>query len=165
MIGQPLPRVPVAATLRTSFRCDQQGSALLVALFVITVVAALGVIGIRLGGIQTHMASLELDGHRAELAASAGIEAFAHRIANRAPAAATPPCPGTPVNIAIGDSAGNGAFVVRLVSCTRIVSGAVPNEQAVYDIAASAQRGAFGQPNFVQRTVMRRISTIGAGAY
>jgi Tfp pilus assembly protein PilX len=138
-------------------RHPEQGSALVVALFVITVVAALGVIAIRLGGTQTQAASLEMDGYRAEYAARAGIEAFANRVF----AAGAPPCPGTPAGIAIGDSAGNGNFVVSLTTCTRVASGAA----AVYEIEVEAQRGGFGEPNFVRRTVGRRISTIGAGSY
>lgn len=129
------------------------------AIFLMTVVAALGAFAMRLSVNHQQSASLQVVSYRVESAARAGIEAVAHRVANRTPSSPTVPCP-APGLITIGDSAGNEPIRVELVSCVRIVVGAAPNEHAVYEIAVEAQRGTFGEPNFVRRTVSHRIFTL-----
>jgi MSHA biogenesis protein MshP len=149
---------------------SQSGSALVIALFLVVVVAALGVFAVRIGGAQQQTATLQLLGYQAEAAANAGLEVWANRLANALPPALPPACPviGNPAPlIPIGNYPGTGlnGYVVRLEACQLIVSGTGLNQRGVYDIAVSASRGNFGDPDFVRRQLSRRMSNIGLGSY
>jgi len=135
----------------------QRGSALLIALFLIVVVAALGIFAIRLEMDQRQTATLELLQARANLAAHAGLEYWTGRAF---PPPSLVPCANRQINFLAADRL--DGFVVN-ASCTRIVMGA----QVVYRISSTATHGVYGQRDFVRRTLTRTVTnmdTSGANA-
>jgi MSHA biogenesis protein MshP len=128
---------------------NQQGSALLTALFLIVVVAALGVTAMRLGNDQRHTSTLEVLQMRATFAAHAGLEYWTRRaFANN-----NIPCSSDRINLNPGDRL--DGFSVQ-ASCTRIQMGT----QVVYDITAVATHGVYGDPDFVSRRLRRRVTNM-----
>ena len=130
----------------------QRGSALFAALFLLIVVGMLGAYAVRLGVNEQHAVSLQLLQIRAEAAAASGLEFASNRALIDICALATP------VNLAASPEL--APFVVG-VSCTRISSGA----QRVYELSATAATGAYGSPDFVQRTLLRRVTNIPPGVW
>jgi len=127
-------------------RRRQRDSALLAALFLIVVVAALGLYAMRLGINQQQAASLELLQFRAHAAANAGLEFWANRISNNNAV----PC-GTTAPAFEGFS--------LTVTCTRTDTGLA----VVYELTCTARRGTYGTAEFVQREATRRVTTMGTG--
>lgn len=124
----------------------EQGSALLAAIFLIVVVAALGVFSMRLGTSQTHAAHVQLLQVRAEIAANNGIEAASNR-------ARFGTCnSSTPLTI--------DGFAIT-VTCTGVPTGA----PVVYELRSVASSGVYGRPEFVQRTATRKVSNLGVGSW
>ncbi len=132
----------------------QRGAALIVALFLIVVVAALGVFALRIGINQSQAASLSLLEARAESAAHAGLEYWSRRVH----ANSSLPC--APTNVPLSSLTGFQGFTVT-VDCQRIASGT----GFVYEVTARARHGSFGQPDFVQREAFRRVTNLGAQAW
>jgi MSHA biogenesis protein MshP len=128
----------------------QGGSALLAALFLIIVVAALGIFAMRLGMDQRKAASLELLQLRANTAAHAGLEYWTQRA--RA-SNGTIGCSTDSITFLAADRL--DGFQVQ-ASCTRIPMGTA----VVYEISADAMHGVYGQPDFVRRTARRRVTDL-----
>ena len=116
-------------------------------MFLIVVVAALGVFAARLGANQQQVASLELAQFRAVAAANAGLEFWSNRINNNS-------------NVACGATPAFDGHALAVV-CTRIASAA----GIVYDITCTASRGTYGTPDFVRRSATRRVTTIAPGVW
>lgn len=135
-----------------------RGFALVAALFLLVVASALGLFAMRLGAHQEQTASLQLGERRALAAAHAGLEYWS----NRAFGNPSLPC-GAPVSLNLQAYAPNAGFdgYQVTVSCVRIASG----PQAVYEVTADAWSGTFGNPDFVRRSLTRRIGNIGAGTW
>jgi MSHA biogenesis protein MshP len=130
----------------------QQGSALLTALFLIVVVAALGVAAMRLGNDQRHSATLEVLQMRATFAAHAGLEYWTRRAFLNS----NIPCSSDQINFNPQDRL--DGFTVQ-ASCTRIAMDAL----AVYEITAVATHGAYGNPDYVRRSLRRRVTNMDPG--
>jgi len=128
----------------------QRGSALMAALFLIVVVAALGVAAMRLGNDQRHSATLELLQIRAGAAANAGLEYWTRRAFVNNNIACTAD------TIAFDPLDRLDGFTV-LASCVRI-----PMEAGsfVYYITAVATHGNYGEADYVRRTVTRRATNL-----
>jgi len=130
-----------------------RGFALVAALFMIVVLAALGLFALRMSSTQQQSINLTIQGSRAQAAANAGIEFAANRVF-----LAPPACPNTTLNLNQGALAG---FAVR-ITCVKsnpdpVVSGiAYP----VFELSATATIGTYGQPDYSSRTVTRTFSTI-----
>lgn len=133
-------------------RRRSRGSALVIALFLIVVVGALGAFAVRSQTDQTQQSNLQLIRYRAAAAAQAGLEYWSYQVA----ANNNVPCPASPGStINFGSTGGLNGFSVT-VRCVRIVTG--PN--AVYEVTATGRNNAnYGSADFVQRTLERRIST------
>lgn len=127
----------------------QRGSALIAALFLIVVLAALGVFAARIGADQQQTANLQLLQYRALAAANTGLEFWANRAFNN------PAIPCAATNLNLNGFSGLNGFIVT-VTCVRIVSAA----QAVYEVTAVASSGAYGSLDFVRRTLTRRMTNI-----
>lgn len=135
----------------------QTGMALVAALFIIVVLAALGIMALRINTSQQQTANLSLLGLRAQAAAQAGIEFGS----NRALRAGICNTGGTTLNL--NQAALNG-FSVR-VTCS---PGNIPSNSHVvngiayriYDLDAFAWRGTYGTPDYVSRTASRTVSPI-----
>lgn len=134
---------------------QQRGVVLIAVLFLIVVLAGLGVFAIRLGTEQQQSVNLELLGARAQAAADSGIELGAYRALSAAACAPLLPTI-TTVTVTLTEAALNG-FTVR-IDCrhsTHVV-GAVTYD--VYRLNAFAQSGTYGTPAYVTRTATRIVS-------
>lgn len=132
-----------------SIRHQQRGMALVAALFLIVVLAALGVFAMRIGTAQQQTADLNLLNARALAAANSGIEFGANRTlqALSCPSSST-------LSWLQGALAG---FSVR-VTCNRTTHADASNTYYVYQLDAYAQRGTFGAPEFVFRHASKVVT-------
>lgn len=130
---------------RKAARRDQRGTALIVALFVLVVLAAMGAFAVRMNMTQQHNADLDLQEQRAQAALNAGIEYAAARLLAGA-----------------GDNCGTlapianlpGGFSVTFIGATPCsMTPYVVNLASlrVYTVNIEASRGAYGTPEFVLR--------------
>jgi MSHA biogenesis protein MshP len=120
-----------------------QGFSLIVTLFVILVLAALGLFAVRIAETQQQSVDFGLLEARAQAAAASGIQYGANRALKAATCAAT-----KTLNLT---AKGLTGFSVT-ITCTatnHTVSGT--NYQS-YALVATAQRGTYGNPDFVQAT-------------
>lgn len=122
------------------------------ALFLLVVVAALGAFSIRLSANQQQYGTLEIAQMRATMAANAGLEYWSNRVFDSNNCAAA--------NLDLNGYRGFEGFTVA-TSCIPIAAGT----GAVYEITAVATGGVYGTPDFVQRRLTRRISTLGTGTW
>lgn len=124
---------------------SQHGMAMIAALFMIVVVAALGVFAIRLGTNQEQTANLQLRTYRVEVTASSGLELLIYRARNGVCLADTPAPPLSQVTLTLSCTGATTHFVDAATQIT------------VFDLTATASQGAYGTPDFVQRRVTRRV--------
>jgi MSHA biogenesis protein MshP len=124
----------------------QRGMSLVVAIFLITVIASLAAFAVTVGTATNQSANLQLRADRAMSAARAGAEWGAHRAL-----LVVPVCPVNPVVFNLNQGALRG-FRVTVTCAAR---GAAPN--TVFDITSFAQQGNFGSANYASRTVTRRV--------
>jgi hypothetical protein len=117
---------------------------LVVAIFLITVIASLAAFAVTVGTATHESENLQLLADRARAAASAGAEWAAYRAMNGGNCANL-----TTFNLT---QAALRGFRVT-VSCARLGSGARP----VYDIDSFAQLGVFGAVNYTSRHVTKRV--------
>lgn len=134
---------------------SQHGAALVSVIFLIVVVALLGTLAIRGGGDQQQMATLSVLEARANAAAFSGLEYATNRLKNNVAFV----CPATAPLPAIPETS---SFTVAL-QCPAVATGA----GTMYVITATARHTASapGNPDYVRRTLTRRVSRIGAGSW
>jgi len=131
----------------------QGGSALIVALFLIIVVAAFGVFALRIGVNQQQTASLGLLASRGTAAALSGLEYGSNRVFNNQCA------PSVTLPVGIDD------FTVT-VWCSGPTDHTIGlATYQVYDLTSRAVHGVYGTPDFVPRTRERRVSNIPPGVW
>lgn len=140
-------------TRATHLLLRECGSALVGALFLIVVVAAFGVFAVRLQLNQQQTATLHLQEHRALWAAHAGLEYWSNRVWNNAAIGCTNPP--LPITLDLDAHIGLRGFRVT-VTCDEVAIGAA---DLVYEVTADAWTSAYGSPDFVRRTLTRRIVT------
>jgi MSHA biogenesis protein MshP len=136
--------------------CRQRGVALIVALFVIIVLAGLGLFAMRVGNGQQQSVTLDLLGARADAAAAAGIEFGANQALRHANCAVAPP----PLAL---QGALNG-FSVQ-VSCTANSYSVNPTGTGAmlyqaYAITATATLGVYGTPEYVSRQASKTVNNL-----
>jgi MSHA biogenesis protein MshP len=127
---------------------SQGGMALVAALFVIIVLATLGLFATRNSTANHDLIILKLQQDRGVLAAQYGIEWAASSIATVATCNAANPAPAL-----FPPDALNGFTVI--VVCQQATNH-VP-EGLTFDVTSTAAFGAFGSPTFVSRTLRARI--------
>jgi MSHA biogenesis protein MshP len=110
----------------------EAGFALVNAVFLLVVLAFLGVVMVTLSGVQSRTPVFALQGARAYHAARSGIEWGVAKI---------PACNG---------SADNGGFTVA-VTCTNPAPG-------IYVLSSTATQGSYGSIDFVSRTVQAKVT-------
>ncbi len=130
----------------------QRGSSLVVALFVIVVVALLAVFAVRLGGSQRQSGSLSLLSSRALAAARTGIEWGAYR------ARVSVSCQNTPAQTLMLSEGALRGFRVTVDCHTYPHQGAAFRS---YEITATAVYGVYGTADFASRTLTARYFTPG----
>jgi MSHA biogenesis protein MshP len=133
----------------------QRGVVLVAALFLIIVLAGLGIFAIRLGASQQQSVNLTLLGVRAQAAADSGVELGAYRALSAAGCVPLLPAT-TTVSVVLTEAALNGFSVSVVCSHSSHVVGALTYD--VYRLDAFAQSGSYGTPAYVARTATRTVS-------
>jgi MSHA biogenesis protein MshP len=129
-------------------RLQQRGISLVPALFLMIVLAALGVVAARLTAVQQQTVVLAMQSARAYSAARAGVDWAAYQaIANSSCGAAT---------LALTET-GLSGFSVQ-TSCTSSTHSEGPNAVTVYTIIAFAWTGAYGTPDYVSRRIRSTVT-------
>lgn len=129
-------------------RGRQTGAALIVAIFLLVVLALLGAVAVRLTGVQQQTANLSLLSERALLAARSGAQWAAYR------ALTSGTCGTASTTLAEG---GLNGFTVDITcsSSSHNEGGAVTT---VYSLEAFARAGNYGSPDYVSRRISATVS-------
>lgn len=127
----------------------QRGLSIIVAIFLIVVLAGLGAFMLVMSGAQQQTAALGVEEARAEAAALAGLDYGLYREANGGGADGA--CEAATTTLALTEG-GLAGFSVT-VQC----SGVTQHTEAgttfdVYTLVATASRGSYGSPYYVART-------------
>ncbi len=127
---------------------SQNGFSLVPALFLLVVLAALGVVAVRLAGVQQQTVVLAMQSGRAYAAARSGIDWAAYQALNNAS------CNTATINLTEGGLAG---FTVE-TDCSSTTHAEGPNTINVYVIDAFAWSGSYGNPDYVSRRVRSTVT-------
>lgn len=132
-------------------RQRQSGISLIPALFLLIVLAALGIVAVRLSAVQSQTVVLAMQSARAFSAARAGIDWSAYQaLVNGSCASAT---------LTLTEAGLNGFLVDTNCSVTTHSEG--PQTVSVYTIEAFAHSGAYGTPDYVSRRIRSTITDAG----
>jgi MSHA biogenesis protein MshP len=123
---------------------SQRGMSMVVAIFLITIVASLAAFAVTVGTATRESENLQLLADRAKSAARAGTEWGAFRALVNGSCTANPP-------FNLTEAALRGFRVT--VTCTQVGSAPHP----VYEIDAFAQRSNFGAADYASSRVTRRV--------
>ncbi len=126
----------------------QRGFALVAAIFLVVVLALLGIFLVRISGVQNQTVNIALLGARGFEAARAGIEWGAFQALNAAS------CTTTTLNLTEG---GLNGFDVD-VTCTSSTHSETGNTYNLYVIDAESRSGAYGQPDYVSRRMQASVT-------
>ncbi len=129
-------------------RISQRGISLVPALFLLIVLAALGIVIVKLGAVQQQTVVLSMQSARAYAAARAGVEWAAYQ------ALVNGSCGGASLALSEGGLTG---FNVD-TTCASSVHSEGPNTVTVYVIDAFAYAGAYGTPDYVSRRVRSTVT-------
>jgi len=135
----------------------QRGLSIMVALFILVVLAFLGLALVTISGVEHREPLLSLQGKRAFWAAQSGLQWAGHEALHDSGFS----CPtGSPASYSVPSSRpGLNRFSVT-VTCTRTSHKERGKTITVYDIESTARNGTYGQAAFAQR----RYRTIVANA-
>jgi len=126
----------------------QQGFSLVPALFLLVVLAALGIVAVRMMGVQQQTVVLAMQSSRAYAAARSGIDWSAYQaLVNGSCASST---------LALTE-AGLAGFSVD-TSCSSTTHTEGPNTVRVYVIDAFAWSGSYGTPDYVSRRIRSTVT-------
>ena len=126
----------------------QRGFALVTALFLIVVLAGLGLVAVKLSAAQSQTVSLSIQAARAFQAAQSGIEYGAYQ------ALAAGSCAATSFTYTEGGLSG----ITVDVSCTASTHGEGASITSVYALQAFARYGAYGTPDYVSRRIRATVT-------
>lgn len=132
-------------------RQRQSGISLVPALFLLIVLAALGVVAVRLTAVQSQTVVLAMQSARAFAAARAGIDWSAYQALVNGSCAS--------VTLTLTEAGLNGFAVDTACSVTTHSEG--PQTVSVYTIEAFARSGAYGTPDYVSRRIRSTITDAG----
>ena len=127
-----------------SLKSRQRGMSIVVAIFLITIVASLAAFAVTIGTATRESENLQLQADRAVAAARAGVEWGAYR------ALVASSCIANPA-FNLTEAALRGFRVT--VTCTPVGSAPHP----VYEINSFAQRSNFGAGDYASARVIRRV--------
>jgi MSHA biogenesis protein MshP len=128
---------------------SQRGMSIVVAIFLIVVIASLSAFAVTVGDAASGSTSLHLQADRALAAARAGTEWAAYQALMQNQCAPT-----TTLNL---DQAALRGFRVT-VTCTRSNHNEGAINYSVFDVSSFAQSGDFGASDYATRTVVSRFS-------
>ncbi|MDQ2069888.1 hypothetical protein [Natronospira bacteriovora] len=123
----------------------QRGVALIAALFLLVGLAALAIYMVTLSGVQQDTPIRAMDSSRAWYIARSGIEAASYEASNGGGCAA------------VSSSHSLDDFTVE-ISCTSTTHTERGEAFQVFVLEAQAQRGSYGERNYVSRTVTAQVS-------
>lgn len=137
---------------------NQRGFALVAAVFIVVVLALLGIMMVTIGGMQRATTSAAVQGARAYHAARAGVEwgifqALNNRVPTCGAAASTP----TTNNFNLG-VAGLDGFAVSVV-CSYTDHRERSDDFFVFVVTATATSGAFGEADHVSRRIQVTVTS------
>lgn len=134
----------------------QRGFSLISAIFLLVVIAALGLFAVTLSTTQNQSQTMDVMGSRAYQAALAGIEWAAFQVAS-SPVSAPTAAPCATV-FAPNSLAGNLAPFSVTVNCSAISAIEGTATVWIYDVSAVAQTaGAAGDMNYVEQTAHAKL--------
>lgn len=126
----------------------QSGFSLVPALFLLVVLSALGIVAVRLAGVQHQTVALAMQSSRAYAAARSGADWSAYQaLVNGNCAAST---------LSLTESGLSGFSVETNCSSTTHTEG--PNTVQVYVIDAFAWSGSYGTPDYVSRRIRSTVT-------
>jgi len=126
----------------------QFGFSLVPALFLLVVLAALGIVAVRLSGVQQQTVVLAMQSSRAYAAARTGIDWSAYQ------ALVNGSCASSTITLT---EAGVAGFSVD-TSCSSTSHSEGPNTVRVYVIDAFAWSGSYGTPDYVSRRIRSTVT-------
>ena len=129
-------------------RKRQKGFSLIPALFLVVVLASLGAVAVRIGGVQGQTVNLDMQGTRAYAAARAGMEWAAYQALVNASCAT--------VTIPLNEGGLAGFSVDTVCTSTSHAEGA--GTTTVYAIEAFAQGGTYGTPDYASRRIRATVT-------
>lgn len=136
---------------RQTTKNRQRGISLVPALFLLIVLAALGIVAVRLNAVQTQTVVLAMQSARAYSAARAGIEWSAYQaLINNSCANGS---------LALTEAGLNG-FTVE-TQCVFSTHTEGPQSTRIYTIDAFAYSGVYGTPDYVSRRIRSTITDAG----
>jgi MSHA biogenesis protein MshP len=128
----------------------QRGTSLVIAIFLLVIVASLTAFAVSVGTASRESANLQLQADRALAAAQAGTEWGAYRALRQGA------CPFGPTAVTLNQSGLRGFRVT--VSCTVQAHAEGATNYSVFDIDSFAQWSNFGAANYASRRVTKRVS-------
>lgn len=133
-------------------RAAQRGFSLVVAIFILVILALLGAFMLTLSVVERSTSSYAVQGARAYDAALSGIE-WGVREALSAGA-----CPATTTFALTGAGLDGFSVTVQCSSTDHVEPQSDPGQFKVYVITSSARSGTFGQPDFFSRSAQATIT-------
>ena len=130
--------------------CREDGFSLVLAIFIVVVLAALGVYMVTLSGVQAFTPAFAIQGAQAYQAADSGIEWGIYEAITPPGTCATFPPPAGKV-LTLGD------FKVT-VTCSATPFSEGGSAFNFYKITALAQTGTYGQPDYISRQVDTKVT-------
>jgi len=136
-------------------RSRQRGMSLVVAIFLITVIASLAAFAVTVGTATRESENLQLQADRAMAAARAGAEWAAYRALRQTS------CPGptNPTAFPLTQGALSGFRVTVTCRQSPLQTEGVLVPYRVFDIVSIAQWSNFGAANYAYRQVTTRVSS------
>lgn len=126
----------------------QFGFSLVPALFLLVVLSALGIVAVRLSGVQQQTVVLAMQSGRAYAAARSGVDWSAYQ------ALVNGSCASSTLTLT---EAGLAGFSVD-TSCSSTSHSEGPNTVRVYVIDAFAWSGSYGTPDYVSRRIRSTVT-------
>ena len=127
---------------------SQRGFSLIPALFLLVVLAALGIVAVRLMGVQQQTVVLAMQSSRAYAAARSGVDWSAYQ------ALVNGSCANSTLTLT---EAGLAGFTVD-TSCSATSHTEGPDTTRVYVIDAFAWSGSYGTPDYVSRRIRSTVT-------
>ena len=133
----------------------QKGVALITAIFVLVVLAALGVYMVAVSTTQHYTALFGLQGARAYQAARAGLEWGAYRVLN------DKDCSQFPANFTLNSGAFGGGYSVS-VQCSSTAHQEKSDNFNIFRLTATGQtqNPSYGAPGFASRTITSTVTDV-----
>ncbi len=130
-------------------RKKQSGFSLVTAIFLLVILSILGTYMAAMSIIQNQSTALSVQGVRAWYATVSGLEWASDYIFD--PALGNNNCP------AAGTSFTVEGFTVEVTACTKSTHTEAGDTYDIFDVSISADRGSFGEVDYVQRSLRATI--------